>query len=172
MPFSSLLYPLAPNLQPLHPRLQPLNWRLHLLHQYLHPFLRLVTRLVTKLGTSWGHCHFTANITAIFTAIIFYIAWVQSPFMKEAKKFFAWQGCKAERGNIHSAGNKRKTYILRFKCDFCEKTTKIALKNGLNINWGEYSLCLSEGYKGEWAGLKKCQHWQKYKIGKLEEGSR
>jgi len=36
---------------------------------------------------------------------------------------------------------------------------------------GEYSLCLSEGYKGEWAGLKKWQHWQKYKIGKLEEGS-
>ena len=54
MPFSSLLYPLAPNLQPFHPRLQPLNWRLHLLHQYLHPFLRLVTRLVTKLGTKLG----------------------------------------------------------------------------------------------------------------------
>ena len=25
---------------------------------------------------------------------------------------------------------------IRFKCDFCEKTTKIALKNGLNIDWG------------------------------------
>ena len=92
MPFSSLLYPLAPNLQPFHPRLQPLNWRLHLLHQYLHPFLRLVTRLGTnwgqtgdKLGTNWGHCHCIANITAIFTAIICCIAWVQSPFMKEAK---------------------------------------------------------------------------------------
>ena len=129
MPFSSLLYPLAPNLQPLHPRLQPLNWRLHLLHQYLHPFLRLVTRLVTKLGTSWGHCHFTANITAIFTAIIFYIAWVQSPFMKEAKKFFAWQGVKAKRGNIHSVGNKRKTYILRFKFVFCEAVVKTRLKH-------------------------------------------
>ena len=81
MPFSSLLYPLAPNSQPFHPRLQPLNWRLHLLHQYLHPFLRLVTRL----GTNWGHYHCTTNITAIFTAIICCIAWVQSPFMKEAK---------------------------------------------------------------------------------------
>ena len=53
--FLRRLQPLVPNLQPFHPRLQPLNWRLHLLHQYLHPFLRLGTRLVTKLGTSWGH---------------------------------------------------------------------------------------------------------------------
>ena len=52
------LHPLVSNLQPFHPRLQPLSRRLHLLHQYLHPFLRLVTKLVTRLGielgTSWG----------------------------------------------------------------------------------------------------------------------
>ena len=83
MPFSSLLYPLAPNLQPIHPRLQPLNWRLHLLHQYLHPFLRLVTRLVTKLGTVGDKLGTTPFLPP--TAIICYIAWVQSPFMKEAK---------------------------------------------------------------------------------------
>jgi len=52
------------------------------------------------------------------------------------RTFFAWQGVKAKRGNIHSVGNKRKTYILRFKFDFCEKTTKIALRNGLNIDLG------------------------------------
>ena len=85
MPFSSLFYPLAPNLQPFHPRLQPLNWRLHLLHQYLHSFLRLVTRLVTKQGTAGDTAIFTAIFTANITAIICYIAWVQSPFMKEAK---------------------------------------------------------------------------------------
>ena len=133
MPFSSLLYPLAPNLQPFHPRLQPFNWRLHLLHQYLHPFLRLVTRLVTKLGTSQGQAGdiaiFTAIFTANITAIICYIAWMQSPFMKEAKKFFAWQSVKAKRGNIHSVGNKRKTYILRFKFDFCEAVVKTRLKH-------------------------------------------
>ena len=31
---------------------------------------------------------------------------------------------------------KQKHTKIRFKCDFCEKTTKIALKNGLNIDWG------------------------------------
>jgi len=47
---------------------------------------------VTKLGTagdSWGQARDTAIFTAIFTAnitaIICFIAWVQSPFMKEAK---------------------------------------------------------------------------------------
>lgn len=29
---------------------------------------------------------------------------------------------------------KQKHTRIRFKCDFCEKTTKNALKNGLNIN--------------------------------------
>ncbi len=43
---------------------------------------------------------------------------------------------KDEHGDIHTTGNKRKTYILRFKFDFCEKTTKTALKNGLNIDLG------------------------------------
>ncbi len=51
----SRLHPLVLNLQPFHPRLQPLNWRLHLLRQYLHPFLRQGTRLVTSLG---HHRHF------------------------------------------------------------------------------------------------------------------
>ena len=31
---------------------------------------------------------------------------------------------------------------IRFKCDFCEKTTKIALKNGLNIDWGTLHLSI------------------------------
>jgi len=43
---------------------------------------------------------------------------------------------KDEHGDIHTTGNKRKTYILRFKFDFCEKTTKNALRNGLNIDLG------------------------------------
>ena len=32
--------------------------------------------------------------------------------------------------------DKRKHIKIRFKCDFCEKATKIALKNGLNIDLG------------------------------------
>ena len=43
-------------------------------------------------------------------------------------------------GDIHTIENKRKTYKIRFKCDFCEKTTKIALKNGLNIYLGNILL--------------------------------
>ena len=31
---------------------------------------------------------------------------------------------------------KQKHTKIRFKCDFCEKTTKTALKNGLNIDLG------------------------------------
>lgn len=42
--------------------------------------------------------------------------------------------CKDKHGDIHTTEIKRKTYILRFKFDFCEITTKIALKNGLNID--------------------------------------
>ena len=43
---------------------------------------------------------------------------------------------KDGHGDIHTTEIKRKTYILRFKFDFCEITTKIALKNGLNIDLG------------------------------------
>jgi len=36
--------------------------------------------------------------------------------------------------------------------------------------FGDYYPYLIKGCKGEWVGLKKWHHWQKYKIGKLEEG--
>ena len=36
----------------------------------------------------------------------------------------------------HTIEKKRKTYNLRFKYEICEKTTKITLKNGLNIDLG------------------------------------
>jgi len=59
-----------------------------------------VTRLVTKLGTAGDIAIFTAifttNITAIFTAIICCIAWVQSPFMMEAKKVLCLAGRQSQ----------------------------------------------------------------------------
>ena len=135
MPFSSLLYPLAPNLQPFHPRLQPLNWRLHLLHQYLHPFLRLVTRLGTKLGTlpfyRQHYRHFYRHYLLHCLGAI--------PIHEGSKEFFAWQGVKAKRENIHSVGNKRKTYILRFKCEFREKVAKIEFKTWLELDLNIFS---------------------------------
>ena len=39
-------------------------------------------------------------------------------------------------GTSIQQGTSEKHIFFRFKCDFCEKTTKIALKNGLNIDWG------------------------------------
>jgi len=36
---------------------------------------------------------------------------------------------KDEHGDIHTTGNKRKTYILRFKFDFCEAVVKTRLKH-------------------------------------------
>ena len=50
-------------------------------------------------------------------------------FGSEKSSEFAWQSVKAKRGNIHSVGNKRKTYILRFKFDFCEAVVKTRLKH-------------------------------------------
>ena len=41
-----------------------------------------------------------------------------------------------------------KHIFLRFKCDFCKKTTKIALKNGLNIDGGLLSLSNQRDLKG------------------------
>jgi len=64
------------------------------------------------------------------------------------RTFFAWQGVKAKRGNIHSVGNKQKSYILRFKYDFCEKTTKVALRNGSNIDWGNILFVYPKDVKG------------------------
>ena len=50
---------------------------------------------------------------------------------------------KAERGDNHKSsgtiiqqGTSEKHIKYRFKCKFCEKATKIALKNGLNIDLG------------------------------------
>ena len=51
-------------------------------------------------------------------------------------RFLDKPSCKDKHGDIHTTEIKRKTYILRFKFDFCEITTKIALKNGLNIDLG------------------------------------
>ena len=39
-------------------------------------------------------------------------------------------------GTSIEQGTSEKHIKIRFKCDFCEKTTKIALKNGVNIDWG------------------------------------
>ena len=36
---------------------------------------------------------------------------------------------KDEHGNIHTTEIKLKTYILRFKCDFCEAVVKTRLKH-------------------------------------------
>jgi len=36
---------------------------------------------------------------------------------------------KDEHGGIHTTWNKRKTYILRFKFDFCEAVVKTRLKH-------------------------------------------
>ena len=57
-------------------------------------------------------------------------------FGNSVPKFLDNPSDKDEHGDIHTTGNKRKTYILRFKFDFCEKTTKNALKNALNIDLG------------------------------------
>ena len=39
-------------------------------------------------------------------------------------------------GSERSSETTEKHIKHRFKCDFCEKTTKNALKNGLNIDLG------------------------------------
>lgn len=44
--------------------------------------------------------------------------------------------------------DKRKHIKIRFKCDFCEKTTKIALKNGLNIDFGNILFVYPKDIKG------------------------
>ena len=46
-------------------------------------------------------------------------------------KFLDKPSGKDEHGDIHTTENKRKTYNFRFKCDFCEKATKITLKHRL-----------------------------------------
>ena len=45
-------------------------------------------------------------------------------------------------GTSIQQGTSEKHTRIRFKCDFCEKTTKIALKNGLNIDWGTLHLSI------------------------------
>lgn len=42
---------------------------------------------------------------------------------------------------------KQKHTRIQFKCDFCEKTTKTALKNGLNINLGNILFVYLRGVK-------------------------
>jgi len=68
------------------------------------------------------------NITANITAIICYIAWVQSPFMKEAKNDLCLAKRQSQAREHPSIGNKRKTYILQFMCDFCELVVKNKVK--------------------------------------------
>jgi hypothetical protein len=46
------------------------------------------------------------------------------------------QAAKTSMGTAIQQRLREKHTRIRFKCDFCEKTTKIALKNGLNIDWG------------------------------------
>jgi hypothetical protein len=41
---------------------------------------------------------------------------------------------------------KQKHTRIQFKFDFCEKTTKIALKNGLSIDWGIILFVISGFY--------------------------
>ena len=60
-------------------------------------------------------------------------------------------------GTSIQQGTSEKHIKIRFKCDFCEKTTKIAFKNGLNIDLSIIILILSKGCKGEWPGLE----WRK-----------
>jgi len=42
----------------------------------------------------------------------------------------------------------RKDIKYRFKCEFCEKATKIALKNGLNIDLGNILFVYPKDIKG------------------------
>ena len=46
------------------------------------------------------------------------------------------QAAKTSMGTSIQQGTSEKHTRIRFKFDFCEKTTKIALKNGLNIDLG------------------------------------
>lgn len=43
-------------------------------------------------------------------------------------------------------GTSEKQIKYRFKCAFCEKATKIALKSGLNIDWGIILFVISGFY--------------------------
>ena len=51
-------------------------------------------------------------------------------------------------GTSIQQGTSEKHIFLRFKCDFCKKTTKIALKNGLNIDWGNILFVYLKDIKG------------------------
>ncbi len=46
------------------------------------------------------------------------------------------QATKTSMGTSIQQRSREKHTKIRFKCDFCEKTTKIALKNGLNSDLG------------------------------------
>ena len=46
------------------------------------------------------------------------------------------QAAKPSMGTAIQQRSREKHTRIRIKCDFCEKTTKIALKNGLNIDLG------------------------------------
>lgn len=46
------------------------------------------------------------------------------------------QATKTSMGTSVQQRSREKHTKIRFKCDFCEKTTKIALKNGLNSDLG------------------------------------
>ena len=62
-------------------------------------------------------------------------------------------GSNEGSGTSIQQGTSEKHIIVRFKCDFCETTTKIALKNGLNIDWGNILFVYPKDVKGN--GLDK-----------------
>ena len=51
-------------------------------------------------------------------------------------------GSNESSGTSIQQGTSEKHTFFRFKCDFCEKATKIAHKNGLNIDWGTLHLSI------------------------------
>ena len=51
-------------------------------------------------------------------------------------------------GTSIQQGLSEKHIIIRFKFDFCEKTTKIALKNGVNIDLGNILFVYPKDIKG------------------------
>lgn len=54
----------------------------------------------------------------------------------QSQSSWTTQATKTSLGTSIQQRSREKHTKIRFKCDFCEKTTKIALKNGLNSDLG------------------------------------
>jgi len=63
----------------------------------------------------------------------------ENPEKGSERKTSGFGGNRSMFGDIHSPRNKRKTYIIRYKYEICEKMVKIVLKNGLNIDLSIFS---------------------------------